>query len=279
MKKFLLTITAICFCIFCFSQETGMQFEKGISWQQILLKAKKENKCIFVDCYTTWCGPCKFMAKDIFPLKETGDAVNPNYICVGMQIDSTDKDPEFVKLAYQDAHMIETNYNIRAYPTFLYFNPEGKLVHRTEGSTKNAADFILNTKNAMNPDKQYYSLIEKFWSGNRDTLMLESLTNLAIQNENGFLADSVMRVWLPLIQNVYTADRLKMIGQIEIKPETPEFDLFYHHTEKIDRLIKPDYAEYIVMNAIIPQNKSIVTAFADSAFVPDWEKIYSEISS
>ena len=278
MKKLLLTMNALCIFIFCFSQENGMYFEKGMSWQQILSKAKKENKYIFVDCYTTWCGPCKFMAKNIFSLKETGDAVNPNYICVGIQIDSTDQDPETVKLFYRDARMIEASYNIRAYPTFLYFNPEGKLVHRTEGSTKNAADFILNTTNAMNPDKQYYSIIEKFRSGNRDTLMLESLANLAIQNENGFLADSVIRAWLPLIKNVYTSDRLNMIAQIEIKPGTPEFELFYHNTEKIDQIMKPDYAEHIVINAIIPQNKSIVTAFADSAFTPDWEKIRSEIN-
>ena len=279
MKNLLLAVTTLCSYMFCFSQENGMQFEKGMSWQQILSKAKEENKYIFVDCYTTWCGPCKFMAKDIFPLKETGDAVNPNYICVGMQIDSTDQDPETVKQAYQDAHMIEASYHIRAYPTFLYFNPEGKLVHRTVGSTKNAADFILNTQNAMNPDRQYYSMIERFRSGNRDTVMLESLTELAIQNENGFLADSVIRAWLPLIENVYTSDRLKMIAQIEIKTGTPEFDLFYHNTEKVDRIMKPDYAEHLVMNAIISQNKSIVIAFSDSAFTPDWEKIHSEIKS
>ncbi len=87
MKKILLTTISYLFFLFSFSQEEGMHFAQGMSWQQILAKAKKENKYIFVDCYTTWCGPCKFMAKNIFPLKETGDAVNPHYICVGIQID------------------------------------------------------------------------------------------------------------------------------------------------------------------------------------------------
>jgi thiol-disulfide isomerase/thioredoxin len=254
-----------------------MHFEEGMSWQQILVKAKIENKYIFVDCYTTWCGPCKFMAKNIFPLKETGDAVNPHYICVGIQIDSTAQDPENIKLMYRDAKMIETNYNIRAYPTFLYFNPDGRLVHRTEGSTRDAAEFILNTKNAMNPDRQYYTLIEKFRSGNRDTVMLESLISLAVQNENGYLADSVIRAWLPLIKNVYTADRLQMISQIAIQPGSPEFDLFYHNAEKINPLFKPGFAENVVMNAIVQHNSSIVKAFNDSAYTPDWNKINSEI--
>src|ERR1700759_2513793 len=151
MKNILLIISAVCFWLFSFSQDEGIRFEKGMSWQQILAKAKKENKYIFVDCYTTWCGPCKFMAKNVFPLKQTGDAVNPHFISVGMQIDSTDQDSDTVKRAYADARLISTIYNIRAYPTFLYLNPDGKLVHRTVGSTQNAAEFISYTKDAMNP--------------------------------------------------------------------------------------------------------------------------------
>src|ERR1700712_2079453 len=98
MKSILLTISAICICMFSYSQNEGILFEQRLNWQQIVAKAKKENKYIFVDCYTTWCGPCKFMAKNIFPLKETGDAMNPNYICLGVQIDSTDQDSDTIKL-------------------------------------------------------------------------------------------------------------------------------------------------------------------------------------
>ena len=279
MKNIFLTISAACFYLFSFSQDEGIHFAQAMSWQQVLAKAKKENKYIFVDCYTTWCGPCKFMAKEIFPLKETGDAVNPHFISVGMQIDSTDQDSDTVKRAYPDARLISINYNIRAYPTFLYFNPDGQLVHRTEGSTRNAAEFISYTKDARNPDRQYYAMIEKFRSGSRDTVMMEFLITLAVQNENGYLADSVIRAWLPLIKNVYTIDRLQMIAQIAIEPGSPEFDLFYHNGEKIDPLFKPGYAENIVMNAVIQHNQSIMTAFNNPASAPDWNKIYTEISS
>ena len=41
------------------SENSGIQWAKGLAWQQIRQKAKKENKYIFVDCYATWCGPCR----------------------------------------------------------------------------------------------------------------------------------------------------------------------------------------------------------------------------
>ena len=44
----------------------GIRFEKGLSWQQMLDKAKVEGKYVFVDCYATWCLPCKWMDKNIY---------------------------------------------------------------------------------------------------------------------------------------------------------------------------------------------------------------------
>ena len=71
MNKIFLTIIALCgFTISLFAQ--GIEFREG-SWKEMLALAKQENRLIFVDNYTSWCGPCKQMAKEIFPLKEVGD--------------------------------------------------------------------------------------------------------------------------------------------------------------------------------------------------------------
>ncbi len=68
--------------------DSGMQFVQHSSWTKILAKAKEENKLIFVDCYATWCGPCKKMAKEVFPLADVGAFYNANYINVKAQMDS-----------------------------------------------------------------------------------------------------------------------------------------------------------------------------------------------
>ena len=49
--------------------EEGVAFNDNTPMKDIYAKAKAENKMILVDCYTSWCGPCKMMAKQEFPKK------------------------------------------------------------------------------------------------------------------------------------------------------------------------------------------------------------------
>ena len=49
----------------------GIEFNHG-TWNEIKETAKKEKKMIFVDFYTVWCAPCKFMAKEVFPDPQVG---------------------------------------------------------------------------------------------------------------------------------------------------------------------------------------------------------------
>ena len=49
----------------------GIQFRQG-TLKPMLDQAKKENKLVFVDCYTTWCGPCKWMEANVFPEAKAG---------------------------------------------------------------------------------------------------------------------------------------------------------------------------------------------------------------
>ena len=40
-------------------QQNGICFHDNKPWKEVLELAQKENKYIFMDCYTSWCGPCK----------------------------------------------------------------------------------------------------------------------------------------------------------------------------------------------------------------------------
>src|ERR1700744_3606509 len=118
------------------AQEKGVHFEDGLSWTAIQAKAKAENKYIFMDCFTTWCGPCKYMSKELFPKEAAGNYFNDKFVSISVQLDTSAKDNDAVKGWYADAHALAEKYNIRAYPTFLVFTPDGHVVHRMVGSSQ-----------------------------------------------------------------------------------------------------------------------------------------------
>ncbi|MCB0516910.1 MAG: thioredoxin family protein [Chitinophagales bacterium] len=135
-----------------------MNFFEG-TWAEALALAKKENKFIVLDAHTSWCGPCKKMKKEIFPQTEVGDFYNKNFINVAIDMEKGEG-PE-----------LDKQYNVQFYPTFLYFNPQGELVHKTLGFKK-ADEFIEDGKNALDENRQYVSLQKKYRSGDRNPEML-----------------------------------------------------------------------------------------------------------
>ncbi len=145
----------------CSAQESGIKFEHGLSWKQIVEKATKEHKGIFVDCYTTWCGPCKNMSSTIFPMKEVGDFFNKNFICVKAQMDSTKKDNETTIAWRADASMLEKKFLVHVYPTFLYFSSNGDALHRSVGAG-GATSIIKEGINALDSNMAYYTIKSKF---------------------------------------------------------------------------------------------------------------------
>ena len=93
-----------------------------LSLEEACKKAKTENKPIFLDCYTSWCGPCKMMANEVFTLKEAGDYFNKNFVCVKTDMEKG------------GGPAIGKQYGVDAYPTFLIINADGKLMHKVVGA-------------------------------------------------------------------------------------------------------------------------------------------------
>lgn len=86
--------------IFLIAISFNAQSKTGINFQAKNLDeakklAKQENKLIFVDLYTTWCGPCKLMKKNTFPNPELGELFNKNFI--SLYIDAEKEGTELAK--------------------------------------------------------------------------------------------------------------------------------------------------------------------------------------
>lgn len=146
-----------------------IQFSEG-KWADIKEKARIENKHIVVDAYTTWCGPCKWMAANVFTDKAVGEFFNANFVAYKLDMEKG-----------EGIGFAET-YSIRAFPTIVYFDPSGEIVHKTVGAVEGEM-FILQGKDALNPDKQLFTLKKKYEQGAQSP---EFLRNYALSLQSAY---------------------------------------------------------------------------------------------
>ena len=109
---------------------------RHISFDEAIAAAKQENKMVFIDFYTDWCGPCKMMAKEVFPQKKVGDYFNEKFVCVKFNAEKEGKE-------------LAARYQVKAYPTFIVLNTKEELQLDIKGAA-NADDFIQRLPEGYN---------------------------------------------------------------------------------------------------------------------------------
>ena len=210
MKK-ILTAFLIVLSVLSFAQE-GIKFETS-DFKTILAKAKKENKLIFLDAYTTWCGPCKLMAKNIFTLKSVGDHYNANFVNAKIDMEKG----EGIDIAKK--------YDVKVFPTYLFIDGNGELVHRTVGYVPEK-EFIQFAKDASDPSKRVAALKERFEKGEKDPEFLKNLVNLTAFTEADY-AGKVFEQYITAKANTpLAADDMQMLFMTLKNSESPAYKIF-----------------------------------------------------
>ena len=107
-------------------ENTGIANGEGIkfveeNWVKAKAEAKKQNKLIFLDAYTSWCGPCKMLKRNTFPDKEAGEFFNKHFINVALDMEKG------------DGPAVAQIYQVNAYPTLIITDADGNLVTYTRG--------------------------------------------------------------------------------------------------------------------------------------------------
>jgi thioredoxin-related protein len=177
----------------------GIAFEPdGTTLEQASEKAKKENKLIFLDCYTSWCGPCKKMARDVFPQEQVGAYMNPKFVSIQLDMESEYGAPLAKKL------------QIQAYPTFVIFNAYAQEIGRFLGGSE-AEEFIKSVEE-KSKDNSSAELQARWQNGDRDPQFLQDyLASLSASYKNDE-ASLVAEAILEGKESTFAADeKLRMI--------------------------------------------------------------------
>lgn len=160
-----------------FSGAKPINFEKG-TWKEVLDKAKKEKKKIFVDAFATWCGPCKKMDASTFSNDSVGDFFNKYFVCFKIDMES----PAGLEFGKQNP--------VGSYPTFMFFDSDGKKISEQKGY-RDPADFLKLGKAIVFPEQtELYKLTKQYEKGKRDKKFLYQL--LLAKNEANVTAEPKM---------------------------------------------------------------------------------------
>ncbi len=113
-----------------------------IEWMSMneALKAQKEDpKKIFMDAYTTWCGPCKLLDRNTFSNEDVVAYINENYYAVKFNAEGTEvinyRDHTFKNPNYDPSrkgrnsqHTFASAMKISGYPSLVFFDESGNLI-------------------------------------------------------------------------------------------------------------------------------------------------------
>jgi thiol:disulfide interchange protein len=101
---------------------------QSFSYDEALGMVRREKgKIVMIDFGATWCGPCKMMESTTFQDAQVKEHLADNLIAIKVDID---KSPD-----------VANKHKVKAVPTILFLNGEGKEIERIVGY-RNAQQFM-----------------------------------------------------------------------------------------------------------------------------------------
>ncbi|MFR5659538.1 MAG: thioredoxin family protein, partial [Butyricimonas faecihominis] len=224
MKKLILFVLLIVTTMMnVVAQNRSINFEPTKEWKKIIKKAKKEKKMIFLDCYTSWCGPCKLLARDVFTKDEVADFFNTRFVNVKFDME---KDTDGVILKKQ--------FGVKFFPTLLFVDPvSGEVLHRLVGA--GTPEWLIDGgKLALDPDNNLHSLMKRYGDGEREPGLIREYAGALF---SAYSRDEAARVAceylepLPL-DSLMTPENWALIKQVVTDPLCSVLKLIMAEREK-----------------------------------------------
>ncbi len=228
MKNLFIVCVFVVFGSGVFGQ--GIKFIEGEKWDNVLRMAQEQNKYIFMDCYTSWCGPCKALAKDVFTKNEVGNFFNSTFVNVKYDMEKG------------EGKELYTRYKkfIIGFPTLLLIDKNGNVVHQMAGYQE--PEVLIAGMKAGVEGKSLFVMQEKYNAGSRDLGFLNEYVSVL---QGAFLKDEIQKVAEDYMKSIPVEDLLKkevwdFVGEYVKDPYSPQFNFVVFNFDKYVYRLKVD---------------------------------------
>jgi protein-disulfide isomerase-like protein with CxxC motif len=225
------------------------------------------------------------MDENVYPNDTVAQFMNARFLAVKCQMDTSKQDNEEVRQGYATAREIAKQYHIREYPTFLFFAPDGHIVHRAKGS-KNVNAFITLAKTAIDPQQQFYTLISEYEHADRNYAAMLQWITIAERLGEDSIAEAFAEEYIHYLESLekgqlWTKENLTVINAIKnfVSSKDKLFRLYFQDKGTIDSVMHaPGYSDGLINNIIY---KDEITSQLDEAsekkVEPAWHNIQKGI--
>src|SRR5476649_868391 len=104
------SLTILVLLVFINAHAQDVVYSNNKSWSEVLSLSASSGKPVFVDVFTTWCGPCKRMDAEVFTQPRVYQKMNTDFIDYKIDAEKGEG-PAICK-----------KYNVFSYPTYLFVN-------------------------------------------------------------------------------------------------------------------------------------------------------------
>lgn len=216
----------------------GIVFEEG-TFTEALEKAKKQDKILFLDAFTTWCGPCKMMSRDVFPQAAVGEFFNEHFISIKIDMEKG------------EGIGLRETYNVNSFPTLLFIDSDGKELHKLIGGMY-AEDLIKGAKNVVDPNTRLPALTLQYESGKRDINFLLKFINVLHGARENEMAQKVSKELVDLapISSFDNKEMFQVLDLAKIKYGSSNYEYLVNMEQKLIPLVGSELYFQVLDGAI-----------------------------
>lgn len=210
----------------------GIEFFHG-TYAEALEKAQKENKLVFMDAYAEWCGPCKRMAATTFKDEKVGKYFNDNFVNVKMDMEKG------------EGPGLQRKFDVSAYPTLLFINGKGEVVHRTMGGQGNDQILAL-AKTALSKMDNSKEFEKAYNEGKRDPELIANYVKAL--NRAGKPSLKIVNEYLQKA-DMNNPNTLKVIFEGTTQADSKVFDMLIKNKAAITTLYSDQQVKSKIQSA------------------------------
>ncbi|HFC76834.1 MAG TPA: thioredoxin family protein [Candidatus Moranbacteria bacterium] len=243
------------------AQDKKIHFEK-LRLKEAVIKAKLENKLIFIDVYTNWCGPCRWMSQNVFTDPKVAKYFNQKFISIKANAEHG------IGISYAN------KFNVRSYPSLIFLDQDGDVLKRVVGS-RPASEFLSLAMHIGTPlSKELKKWKLAYENNSKSPELLFAYANALLDLDEKIEAKLIAQQYLASQEDWRSSKNIDFI--YKFSPLLQDTKVFEFITNNRDAFI-PKYPKQEIdrtirnyLHAIAFQNK------AESDFETEVEKLYQQ---